>query len=222
MSSTRKIVLSIFTLVCVVAVSVMTVAVVLSASTQGVSSNLVVRYNAVHVNATASAVYQTEANIEKTNLVGADGNATSVKFGLEQSSTTATLQTPQSVALSKSNSYALFTYKFTNDNPSGGHDLLITVADASNKSNVNVWYYASGAELLYETMIDGASTIKTQGTTTETTLSQLVYAGNSAYFYVLVEVDKLYTGAVYESLGDASLNWSLANSDTINGTTISE
>lgn len=222
MSSTRKIVLSIFTLVCVVAVSVMTVVIVLSASTQGVSSNLVIRYNAVHVNATASAVYQTEANIEKTNLVGADGKTTSVKFGLEQSSTNATLQTPQSVALSKSNSYALFTYKFTNNNPSGGHDLLVTVADASNKSNVNVWYYASGTELSFATMIDGAGTIKTQGSTTETTLSQLVYAGNSTYFYILVEIDKLYSGAVYESLGEASLNWSLANSDTIGGATVVE
>ena len=205
----RKLMYAISMILCAIVITMSCVTMVLSATSQSVTSSLSVTFSGQHVNYTAQGWYQVAGSSSRTALKDSSNTFNdTLSFSASDVSTTKNLAVVENsgvISLSANNTYVLFTYKFTNTASTGAYGMEITLTgSASSDSNMTVKYLSSTSD--YTVSSSGLTT--QSGLVTSTTPFDHVFvgAGQTKYLYVLISIVDVYLNANYNKTSGMSFS----------------
>ncbi len=186
-----------------------------TATQQSATSSLSVTFSGENVNFTANGWYQVKNTASHPYLVNGNGTE-GITIHATDASTTTTLNTPAntSVELSASNTYVLFTYKFTNTASNGAYGMEVTLTGSTpQNSNIDVKYLVSSANATdyYSSSATDEAKIsaldeKVSAVTGTTAFSNVfIQAGHHKYFYILVSLKDNTLNGTYNN----TLSWNV-------------
>ena len=193
MSTKRKLMFSMLSLVLVILVMGVATFSILSATQQYITANLSLVYNADNVWAEVMGKYSINGGSFVSLVNSAGGNIVTFD-GSEDASTKALSNNGNNIPLSPTNRSVLFIYTFTNKNPSsGGTAMKVTFADSSSSSNLTIKYYgAVGTEPTLAQAKAGSTTSSIQLT---------INGGSIGYIAIYLEITSIYSDSRYTSSG---------------------
>ena len=193
MSTKRKLMFSMLSLVLVILVMGVATFSILSATQQYITANLSLVYNADNVWAEVMGKYSINGGSFVSLVNSAGGNIVTFD-GTEDASTKALSNNGNNIPLSPTNRSVLFIYTFTNKNPSsGGTAMKVTFADSSSSSNLTIKYYgAVGTEPTLAQAKAGSTTSSIQLT---------INGGSIGYIAIYLEITSIYSDSRYTSSG---------------------
>lgn len=193
MSTKRKLMFSMLSLVLVILVMGVATFSILSATQQYITANLSLVYNADNVWADVMGKYSVNGGSFVSLVNSAGGNIVTFD-GSEDASTKALSNNGNNIPLSPTNRSVLFIYTFTNKNPSsGGTAMKVNFTDSSASSNLTIKYY--GAVGTEPTLAQA----KAGSTTSSITLN--INGGASGYIAIYLEITSIYSDSSYTSSG---------------------
>lgn len=193
MSTKRKLMFSMLSLVLVILVMGVATFSILSATQQYITANLSLVYNADNVWAEVMGKYSVNGGSFVSLVNSAGGNIVSFD-GTEDASTKALSNNGNNIPLSPTNRSVLFIYTFTNKNPSsGGTAMKVNFTDSSSSSNLTIKYYgAVGTEPTLAQAKAGSTTSSIQLT---------INGGSIGYIAIYLEITSIYSDSRYTSSG---------------------
>lgn len=193
MSTKRKLMFSMLSLVLVILVMGVATFSILSATQQYITANLSLVYNADNVWAEVMGKYSVNGGSFVSLVNSAGGNIVTFD-GTEDASTKALSNNGNNIPLSPTNRSVLFIYTFTNKNPSsGGTAMKVNFTDSSSSSNLTIKYYgAVGTEPTLAQAKAGSTTSSIQLT---------INGGSVGYIAIYLEITSIYSDSRYTSSG---------------------
>lgn len=193
MSTKRKLMFSMLSLVLVILVMGVATFSILSATQQYITANLSLVYNADNVWAEVMGKYSVNGGSFVSLVNSAGGNIVTFD-GTEDASTKALSNNGNNIPLSPTNRSVLFIYTFTNKNPSsGGTAMKVNFTDSSSSSNLTIKYYgAVGTEPTLAQAKAGSTTSAIQLT---------INGGSIGYIAIYLEITSIYSDSRYTSSG---------------------
>lgn len=193
MSTKRKLMFSMLSLVLVILVMGVATFSILSATQQYITANLSLVYNADNVWAEVMGKYSINGGSFVSLVNSAGGNIVTFD-GSEDASTKALSNNGNNIPLSPTNRSVLFIYTFTNKNPSsGGTAMKVNFTDSSSSSNLTIKYYgAVGTEPTLAQAKAGSTTSSIQLT---------INGGSIGYIAIYLEITSIYSDSRYTSSG---------------------
>ena len=193
MSTKRKLMFSMLSLVLVILVMGVATFSILSATQQYITANLSLVYNADNVWAEVMGKYSINGGSFVSLVNSAGGNIVTFD-GTEDASTKALSNNGNNIPLSPTNRSVLFIYTFTNKNPSsGGTAMKVNFTDSSSSSNLTIKYYgAVGTEPTLAQAKAGSTTSSIQLT---------INGGSVGYIAIYLEITSIYSDSRYTSSG---------------------
>ena len=193
MSTKRKLMFSMLSLVLVILVMGVATFSILSATQQYITANLSLVYNADNVWADIMGKYSINGGSFVSLVNSAGGNIVTFD-GTEDASTKALSNNGNNIPLSPTNRSVLFIYTFTNKNPSsGGTAMKVNFTDSSSSSNLTIKYYgAVGTEPTLAQAKAGSTTSSIQLT---------INGGSIGYIAIYLEITSIYSDSRYTSSG---------------------
>ena len=193
MSTKRKLMFSMLSLVLVILVMGVATFSILSATQQYITANLSLVYNADNVWAEVMGKYSINGGSFVSLVNSAGGNIVTFD-GTEDASTKALSNNGNNIPLSPTNRSVLFIYTFTNKNPSsGGTAMKVTFADSSSSSNLTIKYYgAVGTE---------PTLAQAKAGSTSSAIQLTINGGSIGYIAIYLEITSIYSDSRYTSSG---------------------
>ncbi len=194
MSTKRKLLFSMLSLVLVILVMGVATFSILSATQQYITANLSLIYNADNVWADVMGKYSVNGGSFVSLVNSAGGNIVSFD-GTEDLSTKTLNNNGSNISLSPTVKSVLFIYTFTNKNPSsGGTAMKVIFNDTSSSSNLTIKYFGSiGTEPTLAQAKAGSSTPKIE--------LKSITGGQSGYVAIYMEIVSIYSDSSYTSSG---------------------
>ncbi|MGN0798400.1 MAG: hypothetical protein ACI4L7_02430 [Christensenellales bacterium] len=194
MSTKRKLLFSMLSLVLVILVMGVATFSILSATQQYITANLSLVYNADNVWAEVMGKYSVNGGSFVSLVNSAGGNIVTFD-GTEDLSTKTLNNDGANIELSPTAKSVLFIYTFTNRNPSsGGTAMKVTFADTSSSNNLTIKYFGSiGTEPTLAQAKAGSSTPSIELTN--------IAGQQSGYIAIYLEITSIYSDASYTSSG---------------------
>lgn len=197
-------------MICSIAIMLVSGAILVhSATQQSVSSSLQVTFSGDQASFRAEAWYQVENSGTKVALKDSTNHTTEyVNFGATDAPTTKTLElyNPNTIELTASDQYVLFTYKFTNTASDGAYDIKVSLTGTSNEdANLDVKYYTSNSDYNANALTTQKNTVLASS---ETEFTNVYIPSNNGvkYFYILVKVKDNTIGATFNK---SNVNWTI-------------
>jgi len=188
--------------------AVVSIVLVLAASTQNVTSNITVSYVADGVGAKVSSSYaivptSASASITRTAMTTSSG-AEEVTFSVAESETEKALAPAEDIVLSSSALKVVFEYVFENTAETA---FSIELIDRPTGTNMTETYYVSGTRL-------SESDYRTDITETSLSPQAVTSLGQKVYVYIMASVTNENLSAGY----NGGFNWKLNQQSTIDVT----
>ena len=181
--------------------AIVSIVLVLAASTQNITSNITISYNVEGVGARVSARYGTvpkSGDVAMASMTTTDGTTSELVFNVSDTKGTQTLTPNGNIALSQTTGLeVVFEYRFQNIAESGFTVGLTITGEEENNYNINETFYVSGSQL--ET--------SEYGRITESSLAKqaMLNYDDILYIYVKVSVANENLSAAYNK----AYNWEL-------------
>lgn len=193
MSTKRKLMFSMLSLVLVILVMGVATFSILSATQQYITANLSLVYNADNVWAEVMGKYSINGGSFVSLVNSAGGNIVTFD-GTEDASTKALSNNGNNIPLSPTNRSVLFIYTFTNKNPSsGGTAMKVNFTDSSSSSNLTIKYYgAVGTE---------PTLAQAKAGSTSSAIQLTINGGSIGYIAIYLEITSIYSDSRYTSSG---------------------
>lgn len=193
MSTKRKLMFSMLSLVLVILVMGVATFSILSATQQYITANLSLVYNADNVWAEVMGKYSINGGSFVSLVNSAGGNIVTFD-GTEDASTKALSNNGNNIPLSPTNRSVLFIYTFTNKNPSsGGTAMKVNFTDSSASSNLTIKYYgAVGTE---------PTLAQAKAGSTSSAIQLTINGGSIGYIAIYLEITSIYSDSRYTSSG---------------------
>ncbi len=185
-----------------------------SAQSQVTHSTVSVSYVADNVSFTSKAFYQVAGNNSITYFTDTESPyGQELTFVASDSTSYTRTLNATDFSLGVNNNYVLLTFSFRNDASSGGYCIKVSLTDGTtNKNNVNVTYLSDSSNYLSNMSSPTSAELTSQKSSVSSASAPTdvyIEAGDTKYFYILVEVDNLYLNANYTSTASNGLVWNI-------------